>query len=39
MRETYYARKRQLFPQDCERQPGVDYAKIGAQFNLANPFE
>ncbi len=39
MRETYYARKRQLFPPDCERQPGVDYAKIGAQFNLANPFE
>lgn len=39
MREAYYARKRQLFPQDCERQPGVDYARLGAQFNLANPFE
>jgi hypothetical protein len=39
MREAYYARKRELFPQDCERRPGVDYATIGAQFNLANPFE
>ena len=39
MRAAYYARKRELFPQDCERQPGVDYATIGAQFNLANPFE
>jgi hypothetical protein len=38
-REAYYARKRELFPQDCERRPGVDYAAIGAQFNLANPFE
>ena len=38
-RADYYARKRELFPQECERQPGVDYARIGAQFNLANPFE
>jgi ectoine hydroxylase-related dioxygenase (phytanoyl-CoA dioxygenase family) len=38
-RAAYYDRKRQLFPQECERQPGVDYARIGAQFNLANPFE
>jgi hypothetical protein len=38
-RATYYERKRQLFPQECERQPGVDYARLGAQFNLANPFE
>jgi hypothetical protein len=38
-RAAYYARKRQLFPQECERQPGVDYARLGAQFNLANPFE
>ncbi len=38
-RADYYARKRALFPQECERQPGVDYARIGAQFNLANPFE
>jgi hypothetical protein len=38
-RAAYYERKRQLFPQECERQPGVDYARLGAQFNLANPFE
>ena len=38
-REAYYARKRELFPQECERKPGVDYAKLGAQFNLANPFD
>lgn len=38
-RAAYYARKRELFPQECERKPGVDYARIGAQFNLANPFE
>jgi hypothetical protein len=38
-RAEYYARKRALFPQECEREPGVDYARIGAQFNLANPFE
>lgn len=38
-RDAYYERKRELFPQECERRPGVDYARIGAQFNLANPFE
>ncbi len=38
-RAEYYARKRTLFPQECERVPGVDYRSIGQQFNLANPFE
>jgi hypothetical protein len=38
-RADYYERKRRLFPQECEREPGVDYARLGAQFNLANPFE
>lgn len=38
-RAAYYARKRQLFPQECEREPGVDYGRVGAQFNLGNPFE
>ncbi len=38
-RAAYYARKRELFPPEYERRPGVDYAKLGAQFNLANPFE
>jgi len=38
-RADYYARKRDLFPPECERVPGVDYAARGAQFNLSNPFE
>jgi hypothetical protein len=38
-RAEYFARKRELFPPECEREPGVDYAARGAQFNLSNPFE
>jgi hypothetical protein len=38
-RAEYYARKRELFPPECERVPGVDYAARGRQFNLGNPFE
>jgi 2-aminoethylphosphonate dioxygenase len=38
-RTAYYARKRECFPPEYERQPGVDYATLGAQFNLANPFD
>lgn len=38
-RAAYYARKRELFPPECERRPGVDYAALGRQFNLANPFD
>jgi hypothetical protein len=38
-RAAYYARKRECFPPEYERQPGVDYATLGAQFNLANPFD
>ncbi len=38
-RAAYYARKRECFPPEYERKPGVDYATLGAQFNLANPFE
>lgn len=38
-RDEYYARKRRLFPPECEREPGVDYAAIGRQFNLGNPFD
>jgi len=38
-RAAYYARKRECFPPEYERKPGVDYAALGAQFNLANPFE
>jgi hypothetical protein len=38
-RAAYYARKRECFPPEYERRPGVDYARLGAQFNLANPFD
>jgi hypothetical protein len=38
-RAAYYARKRECFPPEYERLPGVDYARLGAQFNLANPFD
>jgi hypothetical protein len=38
-RAAYYARKRECFPPEYERTPGVDYAARGAQFNLANPFD
>jgi len=38
-RAAYYARKRECFPPEYERRPGVDYAAIGRQFNLGNPFE
>ncbi|MFM7736930.1 MAG: phytanoyl-CoA dioxygenase family protein, partial [Alphaproteobacteria bacterium] len=38
-RAEYYARKRELFPPECERDPGVDYGAIGKQFNLGNPFD
>ncbi len=38
-RAEYYARKRECFPPEYERKPGVDYAALGAQFNLGNPFD
>ena len=38
-RAAYFARKRRCFPPEYERQPGVDYAARGRQFNLANPFD
>ena len=38
-RAEYYARKRECFPPEYERVPGVDYAERGRQFNLANPFD
>ena len=38
-RAAYYARKRECFPPEYERRPGVDYARLGAQFNLGNPFD
>ena len=38
-RVAYYARKRDCFPPEYEREPGVDYAARGRQFNLGNPFD
>jgi hypothetical protein len=38
-RAAYYARKRECFPPEYERRPGVDYAARGRQFNLGNPFD
>jgi hypothetical protein len=38
-RAAYYARKRECFPPEYERLPGVDYAARGRQFNLGNPFD
>ncbi|HEY8517640.1 MAG TPA: phytanoyl-CoA dioxygenase family protein [Candidatus Binatia bacterium] len=38
-RAEYYARKRECFPPEYERKPGVDYASLGRQFNLGNPFD
>jgi len=38
-RAEYYARKRECFPPEYERRPGVDYAALGRQFNLGNPFD
>jgi ectoine hydroxylase-related dioxygenase (phytanoyl-CoA dioxygenase family) len=38
-RAAYYARKRECFPPEYERKPGVDYARLGRQFNLGNPFD
>ena len=38
-RAAYYARKRECFPPEYERRPGVDYAALGRQFNLGNPFD
>jgi ectoine hydroxylase-related dioxygenase (phytanoyl-CoA dioxygenase family) len=38
-RAAYYARKRACFPPEYERKPGVDYATLGRQFNLGNPFD
>jgi 2-aminoethylphosphonate dioxygenase len=38
-RAEYYTRKRECFPPEYEREPGVDYAARGRQFNLGNPFD
>ena len=37
-RKGYFDNKRALFPQDCDKIPGKDYSRIGAKYNLANPF-
>jgi ectoine hydroxylase-related dioxygenase (phytanoyl-CoA dioxygenase family) len=37
-RSEYYEAKRRLFPPQDQREPDLDYRKIGRQFNLGNPF-
>jgi 2-aminoethylphosphonate dioxygenase len=36
-RGAYFEKKRAVFPPECERQPGVDYSKNAATYNLGNP--
>jgi predicted HD phosphohydrolase len=36
-RDRYYADKRNTFPPEIEREPGIDYAKKAGRYNLANP--
>lgn len=36
-REDYFAQKRAVFPPECEREEGVDYAAKPGPFNLGNP--
>lgn len=37
VREAYFARKRQAFPPECERDPDAPPSPEAAQFNLGNP--
>ncbi|OMJ81079.1 hypothetical protein SteCoe_18540 [Stentor coeruleus] len=36
-REKYYIMKREMFPQECERNPNRDYSEGAKVFNVANP--
>lgn len=36
-RDEYYEHKRQVFPQDCERDPEKDYSAGAGIYNLGNP--
>jgi hypothetical protein len=36
-RDDYFAHKRQHFPPECERLPGVDYSQSAALYNVGNP--
>ena len=38
-RHAYFERKRENFPPECERVPGVDYSAAAAVFNLGNPIK
>ena len=37
MTEKYYADKREAFPQDCEKVPGVDYTKAAGVYSYSSP--
>ncbi|MBI3555844.1 MAG: phytanoyl-CoA dioxygenase family protein [Deltaproteobacteria bacterium] len=38
-REAYFAHKRDTFPPECERVPGVDYMSKAGVYNLGNPID
>ena len=38
-RDEYYEHKRQVFPQDCEKDPNKDYSKGAEIYNLGNPIK
>lgn len=38
-REAYFKHKREAFPPECERVPGVDYSKGAGTYNLGNPID
>jgi ectoine hydroxylase-related dioxygenase (phytanoyl-CoA dioxygenase family) len=37
VRDQYFADKRSVFPPECERSEGVDYAASAGPYNLGNP--
>jgi hypothetical protein len=38
-RDAYFKHKRESFPPECERVPGVDYSKGAGTYNLGNPID
>ena len=38
-RDAYFTHKRETFPPDCERLPGVDYLSKASVYNLGNPID
>jgi ectoine hydroxylase-related dioxygenase (phytanoyl-CoA dioxygenase family) len=36
-RDAYFRHKREVFPPECERRPGVDYSAGASVYNVGNP--